>query len=146
MPGRFVRQGKGDSHSLQMWLTIVVVVWWLLLGGSIIWIMPGPIVTAAPTLGVVTAGETVRIAQSGGQPLPAARDRSSFNAMRLALAARYEGGATESGTEIESVDLEAGQTARALMVDGDAVLIELLDGDHIGELAWVRSGALRPAR
>jgi hypothetical protein len=146
MPGRSVRQGKGDFHCLQTRLTIMVVVWWLLLGGSIIWIMPGPIVTAEPALGVVMAGETVRIAQSGGTPLPAARDRASFNAMRLAIAARYEDGATESVAEVESVDVEAGQTARVLMVDGDAVLIELLDGDHIGELAWVRSGVLRPAR
>lgn len=146
MSGRLVRQVIRDFCPSRMGLTILVVVWWLLLGGSIIWIMPGHIVTAAPTSSAISAGTTVRVTQSGSRAVSAARDRASFTAMRVAAAARYEEGASDGVPAIESIEIDDGQIARVLMVDGDAVMIELLDGGHSGELAWIRSGALRPTR
>jgi len=139
--------GRRCQHILQpvgTGLTVLVAAWWLVLGGAIIWIMPERVVTAAPTPSAVSVGAIVRIAQPGGSRVPIARDRDSFNAMRLAAAARYEEPSTEGIASFAWIAVEAGQAARVLMVDGDAVQIELLDGSHIGEQAWIRAGALVP--
>jgi hypothetical protein len=54
------------------------------------------------------------------------------------------GGWARAFATFEWIDVEDGQAVRVLVVDREAVQIELLDGEYAGDLAWNRSGALVP--
>ena len=136
--------GKRAFRPLWMGLSTVVIPWWLLLGGAIAWIMPEQIATVAPTPARIEAGMTVRISAANSPPFAIARDRAGLDAMRLGESALSESMTTSSFTSFVWIDVEHGQTAYVIEIDGDAVHIELLDGEHAGERAWIRDGALAP--
>jgi hypothetical protein len=145
MRRRSGRRGRGILTSFWTGLTIVVVTWWLLLGGALVWVLPERVATAAPTFPVAVAvGMIVRVSQPSGLPLSLTRDRTNFETMRQAVASKDEDAALRGFATFEWIDVEDGQIARVLVVDRDAVQIELLEGKYAGESAWILRSVLRP--
>src|SRR4051812_4800342 len=96
---RILRRGPPVSA-----LGTVVIGWWLLLGGAIVWIMPEQTATALPTPTIVAAGMTVRIIQPNSPPFPVARDRAGFDAVQMGASAQDESSVSRAFASFEWID------------------------------------------
>jgi hypothetical protein len=119
-------------------LTGVVVGWWLILGGVTLWLMP------EPTASATAEGRIARIHQVGLPRLPVPVSRTGFDAFQRGIRESDEVAMEEAFEVSEWIHVKHGQQARILRVDDDAIQIELLEGEHTGRRAWLKSTNLGP--
>ena len=119
-------------------LASVVVVWWLLLGAVMVWLMPEPLASAR------SKGQIARIHQVGLRQLPIPASRAGFDAFQRGVRESDEDLIDDAFVVSEWIYVTPGQEVRIVTVDGDAVEIELLDGPYAGRRAWLGTKNVSP--
>jgi hypothetical protein len=125
-------------------LALVVVGWWLLLGGAIIWLMPEPTASATSTPLAAMSGQMARIHQPGIPSWPIPVERVAFDEARLGFQESDEVAIMHAFAAYEWIDARHDQLARIVTIDGDATQIELLEGLYAGHRAWLKARNLAP--
>ena len=119
-------------------LTVFVLVWWLILGGVVVWLMPET--TAAETV----EGQIARVHQVGLPRLPVPVSRAGFDAFQRGVRESDEDAIEEAFTVSEWIHVTHGQEVQIVTIDGDAVEVEVLDGRYAGHRAWLKAKNVRP--
>jgi hypothetical protein len=119
-------------------LTVVVLGWWLILGGAALWLIPEPTVSAA------AKGRIVRVHQVGLPRLPVPVSRAGYDAFRRGVRECDEDAIEEAFTVSEWISVTPGQEVAIVTVDEGAIEIELLDGPYAGRRAWLDTKNVKP--
>jgi hypothetical protein len=138
-PGRRRRGLSGSA------LTLIVVGWWLALGGAVVWLMHEPTASATSTPSALAPEQMARIHQPGMPSWPIPVSRAGFDAFQRGVRESDEAAIEEAFTISEWIDARHGQAVRIITVDGDAVQVELLEGTYAGRQAWLKARNLSPA-
>ena len=119
-------------------LACIVVVWWLLLGAVVLWLMP------EPTASAEAKGHIARIHQVGLRQLPIPSSRAGYDAFQRGVRESDEDSIEDAFKVSEWIYVTPGQEVRIVTIDGDAVEIEVLDGPYAGRRAWLDAKNVRP--
>ena len=119
-------------------LTVVVLGWWMLVGGLVVWLMPEPTVSAA------AKGHIARVHQVGLSRLPVPVSRAGYDAFQRGVRESDEDAIEEAFAVAEWIHVTPGQEVRIVTVDGDAVEVEVLAGPYAGRQAWLHTKNVRP--
>jgi hypothetical protein len=118
---------------------LVVVGWWLLLGGAFVWLVREPTVLA-------TTGQTARIHRPTVPAHPVAANRAGLDAFQRSIRENDEGLREEAYVVSMWFAVSHDQLVKIIAVDGDAIQVELLEGLYAGRHAWLTTQDLRLAQ
>ena len=144
MADRSARGTRGSPRRSSAGLLVLIVAWWLLIGGAVALTLAAPAKSASPTPFAVVAGQTARIHQPGMPSWPIPVDRAGFDAFQRGAREGDEAAIEEAFQVSEWIHASHGQAVRIVAVDGEAVQVELLDGAYLGRRAWVKPRHLGP--
>ena len=106
--------------------------------------LPRPAVATPPSLFVVAPGQVAHIHAPPLQNWSIPADRESFDEYYRAFLSDDDGALTEILARPVWIPIVDGQPVRVLHVDADATLVEILDGQGIGQQGWLKTRQLRP--
>jgi hypothetical protein len=131
-------------HPIGSTLAIVVISWWLLLGGALIWVLSEPLASAMPTPVTAVEDRIARIHHPGPIRWAVPVNRAAFDAFQRGT---REGNQTliHDAYELsEWIEATHGRAVRIVTVDGAAIQIEVLEGTYEGRRAWLTVRDLGP--
>ena len=128
----------GKSNDMKIGgLAALVAAWWLAIAAMVVASMPGPVASAPKVPFVVEPGRTAHIEQPGLPDWPMPVERAAFDELRRAYREADEH-AIERATQATAwITVRHGEPVRVVAVDGDAVQVELLEGDAAGRQGWL---------
>jgi len=123
-------------------LTVVVGTWWLVVGAVVVSMLPIPALSARQPDFVVAVGRTVRINQPGIPVWVIPVERAAYD--------EYHRGFQESNDEVIEhaftafawIEVSHRDAVRIVVVDGEAVQVELLEGRSGGRRGWLKTRQL----
>lgn len=140
--GRAERGGRRGRTNAA--LTAIVVVWWLLIAGAVVLTLPQRAASAPRASVVYVAGQTARIHQPGMASWPIPVERLAFDESRRGFREGDEAAIDHAFDAFAWIQVSHHEAVRILVVDGDAIQVELLDGRSAGHRGWLTAKHLTP--
>jgi hypothetical protein len=134
-----------EKRTLRLtWLLVGVTSYWLLVFAAISLAAPVPAKAARTPHAVFVPGSLATIYAPPLKEWPIPTDRTTFDDYQRAVRESDEGGITDVIGRPGWVPVADQQRVRVAAVDGTAVRVELIDGQHTGERGWPLARQLRP--
>ena len=111
-------------------VSIVVTIWWLI-AITAAHLMPAPVESAAKIGGLAS----VQIPGLSELPIPV--ERTAFDLAQRGFREADEDAIETAFSEYEWISVSHRQVVRVLSIDGPAVEVELLEGQHAGRRGWL---------
>ena len=141
---RSIRAGSGVGRTSAMTLPLVVVGWWIVVGAIVSTTLPTP-AASAPKIGLsLLSGQTRHIKQPGMTSWPVPTDRAAFDEYNRGVQESDDAAIEAAFETYEWVQVADGQAVRIVQVDGEAIQVELLDGQNAGRQVWLKPRHLYP--
>jgi hypothetical protein len=115
--------------SRSSWLIVTLMIWWVLLGGVFVWLLPER-VAAAP-------GQRAYIRQPGIRDWPVPTTRLAFEEFQRGTRESDESAIEGAFAAAEWLTVNHGDEVQIVTMDGEIVEVELLDGWYAGRRVWL---------
>jgi hypothetical protein len=125
---------------------LIVIGWWLLLVGAIVWLMPEPTASATSTPLAVMPGQMSRIHQPGMSSWPIPVERIAFEEAQLGFSEADEDAIMHAFATYEWIEATHDQLVRIVAIDPEAIQVEFLEGPYEGRQAWLKARNLSSPR
>ena len=141
------RQSRGSrSVAIGSALALVVIGWWLLLGGAVLWLIPRE-ASATPSIPFAAIpGQAARIHQPGMPSRSILASRLGLDRFQHRIRQSDEQPIEDAFTASEWITISHGLAVRIAAIDGVTAQVELLEGTYVGHLAWLEMRDLAPPR
>jgi hypothetical protein len=127
-------------------LASIVLGWWLLIGGVVVWLMPataGAHPTPSNRFAVVPA-QTAHIYQPGVASRPVVATRAGLDTLQRTLRETDEQPIENADAIPEWIVIGQDETVRIVAINGVTVQVELLEGAYAGRFVWLEVQNLSP--
>ena len=132
------------SHRSVVWLVVGVVAFWLVLFGLVTLALPPRSNVGARATFDITVGGVAHVYAPPLQTWPIPTDRATYEDYQRAVRESDEGGITDVIARPGWVSVADREAVQVVTVDGDAVQVEVVGGQHAGERGWLLARQLRP--
>jgi hypothetical protein len=126
-----------------IWLVVGVLAWWLVVFEVIMPLMPALVETVGTPAHAITPGRWAYIDAPSLQAWPIPTDREIYEGYKRAQLTDDPDVVTGVIARSEWVPVANRDAVRVLAVDGDAVRVQLLEGQSVGRRGWVEVRQLR---
>lgn len=118
-------------------LAVLVAAWWLSIAAIVVATLPDSAVSAPKVPVVIEPGRFARIEQPGMPTWPIPVDRAAFDELRRAYRESDEHAIERTTQATAWITVSHRQAVQVAAVDGDAVQVLLLEGEHAGHQGWL---------
>jgi hypothetical protein len=148
--GRLLRRNRHSesaARGARFWgLAPLVVAWWLVIAAIVVATMPGPVASAPKVPLVVEPGTMAQIEQHGMRDWPIPVDRAAFDDLRRAYQESDQQAIERAAEATAWLTVAHHQIVQVVAVDGEAVQVLILEGDHAGRRGWLLTRHLSDVR
>ena len=118
-------------------LAVLVAAWWLSVAAIVVATMPDSAVSAPKVPVVIEPGRFARIEQPGMPTWPIPVDRAAFDELRRAYRESDEPAIERAAQATAWITVSHRQAVEVAAVDGEAVQVQVLEGEQAGHLGWL---------